>query len=80
MFGEIGYGGLFLFLLILLYIILFNRRIIKWLGGEVGVIGGVLSYFLIIYCVGGFFIGVVFYLWIYYLYGVFLVLSIVEEL
>ncbi|MCG7653279.1 putative O-glycosylation ligase, exosortase A system-associated [Alteromonas sp. Cnat2-8] len=77
--GETGYGGLFLFLSILLHTILLNRRTIKRLGGEVGVIGGALSHSLIIYCVGGLFIGVAFYPWIYYLYGVSLALSTVEE-
>lgn len=77
--GETGYGGLFLFLSILGHTILINRRTIKRLGGDESVIGGALNHSLIIYCVGGLFIGVAFYPWIYYLYGVSLALSAVDE-
>ena len=77
--GETGYGGLFLFLSIISHTMLLNRRTIKRLGGEVAVIGGALNHSLIIYCIGGLFIGVAFYPWIYYLYGVSLALSTVEE-
>jgi O-antigen ligase len=74
--GETGYGGLVLFLGIILHTLMLNRAMSKkikrnknptkeWIGSMCSSV----NMSLMVYCVGGMFIGVAFYPWIYYLYG-----------
>ncbi len=74
--GETGYGGLVLFLGIILHTLMLNRAMSikikrnkdptkEWIGSMCTSV----NMSLMVYCVGGMFIGVAFYPWIYYLYG-----------
>lgn len=71
--GETGYGGLFIFILIIAHALLLNRQVFKLKSANTGAwqynMAKAINTSLIVYCAGGLFIGVAFYPWMYYLYA-----------
>lgn len=78
--GEHGYGGLGLFLSLILLIHLLNKKLIKIykIGNEVEcsftkariALFKAMNISLLVYCAGGMFVGISFYPWLYYLLGI----------
>ena len=77
--GETGFGGLFFFSSIILHTLRSNKKTRSIKGTESKDISSALSQSILIYCVGGFFVGIAFYPWIYYIYGVSIALNGIEE-
>ncbi|MEJ0084602.1 MAG: putative O-glycosylation ligase, exosortase A system-associated [Pseudomonadota bacterium] len=75
--GEHGYVGLVLFVIIVGHTLLLSRRISKDETREPWLRAFGLCAFMstAVYCVGGLFIGVAFYPWLYYMYGLVVALS-----
>jgi probable O-glycosylation ligase (exosortase A-associated) len=69
--GETGFGGLFIFLGIIMHSLLVNRLIYKNSKKDIwkNNLSIALNHSMLIYCAGGMFIGVAFYPWLYYLYA-----------
>lgn len=69
--GEHGYVGLSLFLAIIVHTLIISRRISRHHQGEEWQKWLARCIFMstVVYCTGGMFIGVAFYPWIYYMYG-----------
>ena len=77
--GETGFGGLFFFSSIILHTLRSNKKTRSIKGTESKDISSALSQSILIYCVGGFFVGIAFYPWIYYINGVSIALNGIEE-
>lgn len=77
--GEAGYGGLILFLGIIIHTLMSNSRIKRVFKDTPGVwqseLAESVNFSLMIYCLGGMFVGIAFYPWMYYLYGASISLS-----
>lgn len=79
--GEQGYVGLALFVIIVSQTLLIARRIAKQTTNEAWLRSFGLCAFVStsVYCIGGLFIGVAFYPWLYYMYGLVVALSAVSS-
>ncbi|MDP5030990.1 putative O-glycosylation ligase, exosortase A system-associated [Paraglaciecola sp.] len=73
--GEQGFVGLFLFLGIVSHIYLINRKLRFSKERWKMTMSDSLNKSLIIYCTGGLFVGIAYYPWMYYLYGLTISLS-----
>lgn len=69
--GEHGYVGLLMFVAIVVHTLMISRSLSKDAAAQpwMRLLGLCVFMSLTVYCVGGMFIGVAFYPWIYYMYG-----------